>query len=84
MLRKLCGRYLCYVNSHYWSLFRRHGDLFQRSCERDCGAKQTLSEHDINMRRLMYDAMMKKCGIKEYDNPYWWLEGQPPALNERR
>lgn len=79
MIRRFYERHLCCIGKHDWSLFRRHGDLFQRHCQRDCGATQTLSEIDLNYRRLAYDAFIKKLG-KRYDNPYCWIGEE----NERK
>jgi len=56
--------------------------MFRRYCKRECGKEQMLSESDINQRRVMYDVMMKKRGIKEYDNPYWWFGSCVPRRAE--
>ena len=78
MLRRFCECYLFSIGMHDWSLFRRHGDLFRRTCQ-SCGEIQTLRESDLNYRRLAYDAFIKKLG-KRYDNPYCWIGEE----NERK
>ena len=71
MLRRFSEWYLCRIGSHQWSLFRRHGDLFKRECERSCGSTQTLDEKELNFRRRAYDDFIKSLGKENYDNPYW-------------